>query len=640
MAIKYRPEIDGLRAVAVVPIVLFHAGISQISGGFVGVDIFFVISGFLITSIILREIDEDRFTISGFYRRRAVRILPALLAMLTFALLAGAFILLPFEIEQLGSSAIASALFASNLWFWRNTDYFAGAAEQEILLHTWSLGVEEQFYIFYPLVLILVMRFVPGRLRSALAVLALASIMLGLAIAFLPQPPALSFISAQRWETLNFYMLPMRGWELLLGALCAVGVVPAIRSVGLRSALSGVGMALIVAGYFVVEPGKWFPIPSALLPCLGTALIIAYSQETAIGRVLSHRVLTWIGAISYSLYLWHWPIIAFYRIETGLSLDAIEIVGLSLASIAAAAMSYYLFEQPFLRRFRSASSRRVLPVAAGALVALCLGCFVMVRNADQVSPLPPDVARIASFANYTEMPDHTVQFDRLCFSREGGTIQNNRFDFETCLAPLAEPESYLLLGDSHMGQFRRVLDEAMPGSPVAEVTAIGCRPLIKGEGAPRCRAIYDRFFGSEIGRRTLDTIVLGARWREDELPELAETIRYLKRYARRVVVIGPITEYEGTTPALIARARLRGEESIKEYFSHERVKLNEKVRRLAREAGARFVDLQALECPEGECILFTPDGNPMKFDYGHVTLEGSRLLASRFDLQEPTKAAE
>lgn len=626
-SIAYRPEVDGLRAVAVVPIVLFHAGITQISGGFVGVDIFFVISGYLITSIILREIDEDRFTLAGFYRRRAVRILPALLTLIVVVLIVGSILLLPHEIRALGRSAAAAALFASNIWFWRNTDYFGGGAEQEILLHTWSLGVEEQFYLLFPPALLLMMRFFPKALRPALVTLALGSFTLGLAAAFLPQPMALSSIGALRWETMAFYMLPLRGWELLLGALAAIGAMPTVRELRVRNALALIGLAMVATAYLVIEPGRWFPIPAALLPCVGALLFIAYAEGTSAARILSHRSLVWLGAISYSLYLWHWPIMAFYRIETGIARDSIEIAGLIAASLAAGAASYYLVEQPFLRRYRTASSLRVLPAAAVALTAVAGTCILLIGNAERVRPLPPAISEIASFAQYRRTPARAVQYDRHCFSRDSGTLNGDPFDFETCLAPLSQEGSVLLIGDSYMGQFPYAVREALPDTPIAEMTVIGCRPLLRGDGAPRCRAMYDRMFKSEIVARKPQTIVIGARWLEDEMPELEETLRYLVRTVERVVVVGPLVEYEGAVPSLIARSMLRGDGSIASFFDHERVEMNRRVRSLALRTGAQYVDLQAVECPENTCIVLAPDGTPTKFDYGHTTLAGARMLA-------------
>lgn len=287
---KHRYDIDGLRAVAVLPIVLFHAGVAAIQGGFIGVDIFFIISGFLITSIIMKELETGRFSILGFYRRRIVRIFPALFLLIGVVLLAGCLLMLPTEVDALGKSAAATAAFASNIYFWATADYFATSAELKPLLHTWSLGVEEQFYIFFPLLVVLLVRFARLALRWVILVLTVLSF-------------GVSLYLASRNPDAGFYLLPSRAWELGLGALVALGAFPAVRSRRGRDALSLIGIALIVAGYVLIDSARPFPAPWALFPCLGTALLIAYGETAVTARVLEMPPMRWIGAISYSLYL-------------------------------------------------------------------------------------------------------------------------------------------------------------------------------------------------------------------------------------------------------------------------------------------------------------------------------------------------
>ena len=221
--IRHRYDIDGLRAVAIVPILLFHAGASALAGGFVGVDIFFVISGYLITSIVLKDVAAGRFSLLAFYRRRVVRIFPALLAMLVLVLGWSAVRLLPVEFERLAHSAMAAMGFVSNIWFWRISDYFSPDAELIPLLHTWSLGVEELLYIFYPLLILVLLRWWPGVLRQLLPVLAFGSLVL-------------CALVAMRSPIGAFYLFPTRAWELLLGASLAAGAFPEIRAQAARNA--------------------------------------------------------------------------------------------------------------------------------------------------------------------------------------------------------------------------------------------------------------------------------------------------------------------------------------------------------------------------------------------------------------------
>lgn len=288
----YRPDIDGLRAVAVLGVILYHFEVWPFSGGFVGVDVFFVISGYLITGIIANDLQADRFSILTFYQRRVRRILPALVACVAATSVAGLFILLPNELQDLGQSLIATALFASNIYFWSQSGYFAPAADTQPLLHTWSLAVEEQFYIAFPLILAAVWRWNRRALVPTLLVLALLSL-------------GVSAYQVQQAPQAAFYLSIGRGWELLVGSLIALcrshlDKVPAT--------CAWLGLAAIVASLVGYNEQMPFPGLAALLPCLGAAAIIVSAPGTMVGNFLSSSPMRGIGLISYSLYLWHWPI--------------------------------------------------------------------------------------------------------------------------------------------------------------------------------------------------------------------------------------------------------------------------------------------------------------------------------------------
>ncbi|HEV2865900.1 MAG TPA: acyltransferase, partial [Allosphingosinicella sp.] len=280
---RYRPDVDGLRALAVAPILLGHAGVPGFGGGFLGVDLFFVISGYLITSILARDLGEGRFSLIGFYRRRAVRILPALLTMLAAVLLAGHLLMFPAESKELGKSAGAAAGFIANLYFYSSIGYFSPAAELRPLLHTWSLGAEEQFYLLYPLLLAGAYRVFGRRLVPAVMVLTLASL-------------AFSAAAAWRWPEDAFYLLPSRGWELGLGGLAALGVLPALgRAVQNGAALAGA--ALVAMGLVFASWGLAVPVPAALLPCAGCMLLLTYGEGAATSRLFAAHPARALGLI-------------------------------------------------------------------------------------------------------------------------------------------------------------------------------------------------------------------------------------------------------------------------------------------------------------------------------------------------------
>ncbi|MBB5755156.1 acyltransferase family protein [Prosthecomicrobium pneumaticum] len=346
---------DGLRAVAVIPVVLFHAGFGVFSGGFVGVDVFFVISGYLITGLILEQLEAGRFSIADFYERRARRILPALFLVVFVTAIFAWFILLPDELKGFGKSLIAVSFFVSNLLFGYEADfYFATAAELKPLLHTWSLAVEEQFYLFFPLVMIALWRFDRRRLPAALGLLAALS--LGICL----------------WRTMidyeiDFFSGPTRAWELLAGALCVFA--PRLPPRWWHDLLALLGLGAIVAAVFLFDDHILFPSVYTLVPVLGTVLVLLFAREgRLVARLLSLPPLVAIGLISYSAYLWHQPLIAFYREWSFPYLNTTEQGGLVVATFILGAASWFLVERPF--RNRAFLSRRVIFIASAIPTAL------------------------------------------------------------------------------------------------------------------------------------------------------------------------------------------------------------------------------------------------------------------------------
>lgn len=363
---EYRPEIDGLRAVAVLLVLLYHAGFG-FSGGFVGVDVFFVISGFLITGLILREQTLGTFSLSAFWIRRIRRILPASTCMVAATLGVGACLLLPNDFSWLAESAFAQQLLFSNVYFWASGGYFDGPAELKPLLHTWSLAVEEQFYLLFPLLLVIFRRWPRRRLAFLLCGLALVSLMA-------------SEYAARRSPTAGFYLLPTRAWELLIGSLLTFIPAPTWLKAWQRNLLGAVGLIAIVASSWFYSSLTPFPGVAALSPCLGAALFIYSSTQapTLIARIMSLKPIVFIGLISYSLYLWHWPLFAFlkYYFERNVPLDVRAAA--MLASIAIAYVSWTLIEKPTRYGTWFQSGRVLVPTAAGSALTLILASVAIV----------------------------------------------------------------------------------------------------------------------------------------------------------------------------------------------------------------------------------------------------------------------
>ncbi|WP_306121161.1 acyltransferase family protein [Roseovarius sp. MMSF_3359] len=355
---KYRAEIDGLRAVAVLPVIFFHAGFAPFAGGFVGVDVFFVISGYLITSLIAEELKTGSFSLAGFYDRRARRILPALFFVVLCCIPVAWFILLPKDLTEFLHSVMAVGMFASNILFWLQSGYFDTAAELKPLLHTWSLAVEEQFYIIFPLLLMALWRFGLRPLIAVLAVLFFISLSLA-------EWGALAYPSA------TFFLLHARGWELLIGAFAALYLQGrgGIRAGRVGDGLAAAGLLAIAAAVVLFDGRTPFPGLYALVPTVGTALVILFAAPgTLTHRLLSLRACVGIGLISYSMYLWHQPLFVFSRYLFGLPQGSYLFLALTVLTLLLAWITWRFIERPFRKKhFRV---RTVLITAAAASIGI------------------------------------------------------------------------------------------------------------------------------------------------------------------------------------------------------------------------------------------------------------------------------
>ena len=462
-SIGYRPEIDGLRAIAVLPVILFHGGFEIFAGGFVGVDIFFVISGFLITSIILSDLEHQRFSVKRFYERRARRILPALLFVVLACLPFAYAWMLPSELEQFGQSLLAVATFSANLFFWSTQAYFGPAAELQPMLHTWSLAVEEQYYLFIPLALLWFWSLGKRRLFGLILLAAILSLLIA-EWGWRHEPKA------------NFYLLPTRAWELLVGSLIAFAPRPtALAGFGARTLQQWgpvAGLGLVVYSLFWFDESTPIPSVYALAPVGGTALIIATTTPGhPVSRLLTARPLVAIGLISYSAYLWHQPLFAFARIrmleEPGLILATV----LSLLSLVLAYLSWRFVEAPFRRRNSPLTRAPLIPAAITLSVLGLVGA-----GFSQLEGLPnrlPTEARvfIDRYDNYQDIANG--RFGQCFFGEDHEGLTTLRFEPQCYGTP--NLRRFVLLGDSFSAHYLAGLQALVkPGGYAAMKTGKGC----------------------------------------------------------------------------------------------------------------------------------------------------------------------
>ncbi|NTU54173.1 MAG: acyltransferase, partial [Chlorobiaceae bacterium] len=363
MELKYRSDIDGLRAIAVLSVLFFHTEVPGFSGGYVGVDVFFVISGFLITNIILKDIQEGRFSVARFYERRIRRIFPALFPVIFFVLVFGILFYYPSAMRDLGMSINTTTLFSSNIYFLRQSGYFDAAVIVKPLLHTWSLAVEEQFYIVFPLLLMFISRFLRGKYFPWLIVIFVLSFLGN--IYFIKLKP-----------DMVFYMMPTRAWELITGSMLAFGVFPVLLANWQKNLLSFSGIAMIMYSAIFYDSSTLFPGYAALLPVMGSGLVI-YSGigegNYALYRILSFRPLVFIGLISYSLYLWHWSLVTFVKYIIFDQFNWIASLLIIIVSLVFAVLSWRYIEKPFRGKNSLVPDRKVLFIYAGLLMMVTVG---------------------------------------------------------------------------------------------------------------------------------------------------------------------------------------------------------------------------------------------------------------------------
>ncbi len=494
---SYRPDIDGLRALAILSVVLYHGGLFRIGGGFTGVNIFFVISGYLIGGHIYSEILAGSFSFANFYQRRARRILPAFFAVLAFVLAAGLILLSPIELARLARSACAAAVSASNILFWHSASYFDPRSDLNPLLMTWSLGVEEQFYAVIPLLFVLVFRL----RRSAI----LPLVLLVSAASFL-----FSWIALASHPALVFYMLPARAWELGIGVALAVAEQSRSRSLvpsSLREWLGIGGLLSILAPFFLLNSNSPFPGPAALPSVFGTALLIAVPSSWINRRALCMAPLVFIGRVSYSWYLWHWPMLSFLHIVYGDAPPGPVALAAIAVSFVLAIVSYRIIEQPFRRSRRAAVPLLVRYAAATALAAAVSAALWLTHGAPQRFPA---LAHIESQAA-------RLQSDP-CIADIGDDVPNLS---TACVQNTASPQ-VTLWGDSHAAALAPAVRAlaASQGYGFAEFAKASCPPVLGAAQflphhpslAVKCRAYNQRVFDRLVHDSRVSVVIFTASW--------------------------------------------------------------------------------------------------------------------------------
>jgi len=641
MEFTYRPDIDGLRAVAVLSVLFNHAGIAAFSGGYTGVDVFFVISGFLITGIIQREVSAGEFSLARFYERRIRRIYPALFVTLFFTGLAAAFLYNAKDFSNFGKSLIAATFFFSNIHFWGETGYFEGPAQLKPLLHTWSLAVEEQFYIFYPLMMIFLTRYAKRSASYILAGLALLSL-------------GYSAYTVYYGEASSaFYLVQFRVWELLTGCLIALHAEKIRLSQFLRQAGGFAGLGLIGAAVFLYTAATPFPGLAATAPVFGAALIILTGTNggSFIHRWLGTAPMVFIGKISYSLYLWHWGLFTFGKYYAIQPLSDFQKIALMLVAILLAALSWKFVETPF-RTMKFSNRKRLFLYAASVMGLAALSGAMIGWNAGFPQRDKGETLDMNAETRVATVP-----------CRLSGCP----------LGDSSAEDSFVLWGDSLAPSLANGVSLSARQNQVGGrlLYTNGCAPLLgikRAKYAQRCLKNNEEILAAIQNQPQWKTVILASRWslwaqggadsaaveeetiqpvdgyekNAEDAPSvlfergLERTIRALVESGREVVIITPIPEIGYDAPSAYSIA-LRTGRDINQIIAPTLETYQQRNRTaalifetLAKKYPLQFIEPAQILCGKSLCPVAT-EGRLLYMDAHHLSIFGSEYIAGAYD---------
>lgn len=607
---NFRWDIQGLRAIAVLAVVIFHLSPVRLPGGFIGVDIFFVISGYLIIGFIWRDLNNGTFSLLNFYSRRVKRLFPAYFVAILATSVAAYYLLLPEETVTYAHSLVSSLFYLSNFYFYLKSSYFDSELQLSPLLHTWSLSVEEQFYIVFPLFLIAVYRISAKRIVIALSVLAFLSFIL-------------SEIMVRNDESFAFFASPSRFWQFITGGLVSIYAKKIKIHTILRDSLGLAGMLMIFYCLFAYHDNIPFPGVNAVLPTFATALvIISGSSKGIIYRILSIKPCRFIGDISYSLYLWHWPVIIFYKLGVNSSLakaDKTELFGLLFISIFLGYLSWRFVENTFKRFTISRNSFR--PILISSSVSLVFGAMAFLARDGLPYRFSDQQLRYSAYLKY----DTGGYREGSCFL-SSNFHDFHAFDQKQCVAFKRNTRNYLLLGDSHAAHWYSALAEIKKSNgSITQVTSSGCKPTFMSGGKKYCTDLIRWALKYLVKAYPFDAIILSARWKKDDLPALKKTLSRLIPSTRNIVVLGPIIEYDLPLPRLLA---LHKSGEIKRFRHYREIKkLDDYFQQQLSHLPVKYISVLNTICPSPDhCMVTTPNDIPLQSDYGHLTHMGALAL--------------
>jgi peptidoglycan/LPS O-acetylase OafA/YrhL len=620
--VQFRKDINGLRAIAVIAVVLFHFNASWMPGGFAGVDVFFVISGFLMTGIIFRGIEQENFSILKFYVARANRIIPALAVLCLVLLVFGWFYLIPLDYKALGKHVGSSMGFLSNIIYWRESGYFDAASHEKWLLHTWSLSAEWQFYIIYPLVLVAMRKFMSLKAMKA-------TVLVGTVLGFI-----FCVIATYKWPNPAYYLLPTRAWEMMIGGVAYL--YPLKLAENRKKVFEWVGLALIILSYIFISKENLWPGYLALIPVLGAFLIIQAQRNDSI--VTGNIIFQSLGKWSYSIYLWHWPlVVAIYSFSLN---EQFIYLGVFLSVFLGFLSNKYIETIKFRSDFCGILSYLKCKPIYLVLIMGVLGFYTYLS--DGVN-LP--IRAITT----TEEAEYIYKYHRDNYSKylpEAYSEQCNFFDGKSYKAKKNDiPDECInngkggifIWGDSHAQALSYGVRKVFSDININQVASSACRPLIKydqkttGEFKISCDRSNEKAKNQILNIRP-DIILLAQRIDHDE-NDYNEILKYIKdnNLKSKLVLIGPVPQWEPSLPYVIAKRHFDNQEkSINDFsFVGKVLLINKELHRKYDYSEIEYISLTDKLCDGNYCLAKVDNDNtPLVWDYGHLSLEGSEFVVS------------
>lgn len=611
---KYRKEIDGLRALAVIPVIFFHAGFKYFDGGFIGVDIFFVISGYLITSILIQDISKNNFSLINFYDRRIRRILPALFFVTLLSIPFAFLLMLPTEMLSFSKSLISSILFLSNFFFWRERGYFGTAVEEKPLIHTWSLSIEEQYYLLFPILLYYFWRFGRTKLFWIIILISLISFFL-------------SEWGSKNKPMANFYLTPTRAWEILVGSLTAIYL--SNKKISSNNLLSLIGIFLIVFSIFFYDTKTPFPSHYTLLPIVGVVLLIIYANEkTLIAKFLGNKILVKIGLISYSLYLIHQPIFAYFRISPLYKPEMIFYFPLIFISILLAVFSWKYIEQPFRDKKKIKRNYVFKLSLVFAIFIILIGLMGIKSNGFnklRFSSSDREFLDVLLLKNYSYV---IKRFDEL---------KNKDWDTSR------KTSDVLIIGDSYAKDLVNAIYEANLNENISlkvkEISAQCGNLFIEFEkkeknihpsNRHRCKKedwANDLNLLEDL--TNAEQVWLISSWREWHLEFINLSIKNLSNLTSAKILFFGRKDFPDFEAKKYIGLNISERSKHKEKIDYKFVKLNQNLRRIVGDE--KFIDIQKLACGDekANCKIFDDNGKLKTWDGAHFTKSGAKWFGKK-----------